>query len=121
MRTVYVKPCGYANHYKDGGTIEYKGWDGKNYFVDHRIGSTTKGLIYDRYPDDSAARLLNVKLVQTNFPPVVLEDQTPIVGFTRAPKPKQLALTPDEIAKLKQLILWLEASKLDQTIWNKQS
>ena len=68
-RRIYVK-VGDIGYYKDGGTKEYKGWDGKHYFVDHRISSKTKGEIYDRYPSDKdAVPLTNVRLVETHACP----------------------------------------------------
>jgi hypothetical protein len=115
MRNIYVKN-GPVSCYKDGGTEEYKGWDGKHYFVDYRIGSVTKGHVFDRYPDDKKAIMLDAKLVQCSVPPDDMEEAPR--GFVSAPTIEQLQLTKDEIAKLKQLLLWLEASKLDRTIWN---
>jgi hypothetical protein len=67
---IYVKQGAIGGGYKDGGTQEYMGWDGKHYFVDHRIGSNTKGAIYDRYPGNKGAILLaDAKLVECNVPP----------------------------------------------------
>ena len=69
-RRIYVKVGSIGGGYKDGGTQEYQGWDGKRYFVDHRISSKTKGEIYDRYPSDKGAVLLtNVRLVETHACP----------------------------------------------------
>ena len=60
---IYVK-SGRANSFKDGGTEEYKGWDGKSYFVDHRIRTKTRGKVYDRYPGDKGAVLMeNARIV----------------------------------------------------------
>ena len=42
---------------RDGGTIKYLGDDGKYYWEDHRIGSTCKGAIWDKYPEDLGADL----------------------------------------------------------------
>ncbi len=39
-------------------------------------------------------------------------------GFISAPSLEQLKPTEEEKAKLLQLFLWLEASKLDKTIWH---
>lgn len=44
---------------RDGGTftITYKG---KKYYVDHRVRSTTKGEIYDLYPGDPEAKIVEL-------------------------------------------------------------
>jgi len=47
------------NIYKDGGTYTFSK-NGKTYYVDHRIGSKTKNKVYDRYPGDSGAKIVNV-------------------------------------------------------------
>ena len=44
---------------RDGGTIAYKGSDGNSYYEDHRIASLTKGVLYDRYPNEKDAKALN--------------------------------------------------------------
>lgn len=49
--------------YKDGGTQEFQDRQGKKYFVDGRISSKTKGKVYDRYPSDAGAKILDVLLV----------------------------------------------------------
>jgi hypothetical protein len=54
---IYVK-AGKVDTARDGGTLKYEGWDNRAYFEDHRIGSKTKGAIYDRYPGDKGAILL---------------------------------------------------------------
>lgn len=48
------------SHYKDGGTVEYRGSDGKHYFKDSRIGSKTKGCMFDRYPGDKGAKTVDL-------------------------------------------------------------
>lgn len=42
----------------DGGTKKLEGSDGKVYYQDFRIGTKTKGEIYDRYPKYNG-RMLN--------------------------------------------------------------
>ena len=61
MKTVQVV---YTGTYKDGGTSSYreKQKPYTKYFIDGRIGSITKGKVFDRYPGDERARILNVKL-----------------------------------------------------------
>jgi hypothetical protein len=49
--------------YKDGGTIEYCDENNNRYFVDGRIRSKTKGELFDRYPSDKGAKILD----QNNF------------------------------------------------------
>lgn len=60
-RKIKLAEC---SHYKDGGTIEYRGSDGKHYFLDRRIKTTTRGLFYDRYPGDKGARIVDSSLVE---------------------------------------------------------
>jgi hypothetical protein len=48
---------------RDGGTevcYEVNNPD-KPYYIDNRIGSKTIGKIFDRYPGDSGANMLNIK------------------------------------------------------------
>lgn len=52
-----------TGHIRDGGTIHCEGKDGKSYFIDHRISSKTKGKVYDRYPSDGGAQILDVVLL----------------------------------------------------------
>jgi hypothetical protein len=56
MNKIKLTECGVA---RDGGTIAYKGSDGNSYYEDHRIGTLTKGVLYDRYPKENDARALN--------------------------------------------------------------
>lgn len=49
----------YHNTYLDGGTEVYSGSDHKIYYVDYRLGTTTHGEIFDRYPDNEGAKMLN--------------------------------------------------------------
>jgi hypothetical protein len=49
---------------RDGGTTVYSDKDGNNYWKDWRIDSTTKGTIYDRYPSEDGAQVLDVKLIE---------------------------------------------------------
>lgn len=65
---VYVKPFLYGNLIRDGGTKMFEGWDGNEYFQDFRIGTKTHGAIFDRYPGDSDAAKMNVRLVEINVP-----------------------------------------------------
>ena len=46
--------------YKDGGTYTFVK-NNKTYYVDRRIGSTTKNKVYDRYPGDKGAKIVNIK------------------------------------------------------------
>lgn len=46
--------------YKDGGTYTFVK-NNKKYYVDQRIGSTTKGKVYDRYPGHAGATIVDVK------------------------------------------------------------
>jgi hypothetical protein len=43
----------------DGGTRKYLGSDGNVYYVDDRLQTTTKGEIYDSYPGNKDAKMLN--------------------------------------------------------------
>lgn len=52
-----------VNTFRDGGTQQYKGEDGKDYYLDGRISSTTVGEVYDRYPGDAGAVKLDVMLI----------------------------------------------------------
>ena len=50
--------------YLDGGTLWVR--DDKtreDYFIDRRFGSPTYGEVFDKYPSDSGAEMLNIKLV----------------------------------------------------------
>ena len=46
--------------YKNGGTYTFVK-NNKTYYVDRRIGSTTKDKVYDRYPGDAGATIVNIK------------------------------------------------------------
>jgi hypothetical protein len=46
----------------DGGTLVVLGEDGKTYYVDGRVGSKTKGTVYDDYPSEKAT-ILDVKII----------------------------------------------------------
>jgi hypothetical protein len=50
------------DRFRDGGTIIYEDVNGTKYFKDGRIGSITKGKIFDRYPNEPTAKELNVQL-----------------------------------------------------------
>jgi hypothetical protein len=52
--------------YRDGGTTTYIDKDGKRYFEDNRIGTSTKGDIYDRYPSDPESKKIDIQLVIVN-------------------------------------------------------
>lgn len=43
---------------RDGGTILAVDETGKSYFVDGRIGSETKGRVFDKYPSEEDAMLV---------------------------------------------------------------
>lgn len=50
----------YITTYRDGGTEEYHiPYNGKRYFVDGRTGSKTLGKIFDRYPGDKDAKIVD--------------------------------------------------------------
>lgn len=44
---------------RDGGTKVYDGSDGKTYYKDYRIGTITRGKIYDGYPGHLASRIID--------------------------------------------------------------
>lgn len=46
--------------YKDGGTYTFFK-NGKTYYVDRRIGSKTIDKVYDRYPGDAGAKIVDIK------------------------------------------------------------
>jgi hypothetical protein len=52
-----------VGRFRDGGTTHYRTRLGIDLYEDNRIGSKTKGAIYDRYPNDKDAKLVNVKLI----------------------------------------------------------
>lgn len=49
----------YQNVFLDGGTKVYSGSDYKIYYVDYRLGTTTAGELYDKYPGDEGAKMLD--------------------------------------------------------------
>ena len=46
--------------YKDGGTYTFVK-NGKTYYVDRRVNSTTRNKVYDKYPGDAGAKIVNIK------------------------------------------------------------
>ncbi len=56
MKQIIVRKCG---DYLDGGTEEYRGEDGKLYFIDRRIETKTPGAVYNDYPGDEGAKILS--------------------------------------------------------------
>jgi len=55
----------FVDSFRDGGSIEWKGEDGKNYFEDYRLGSLTPGAIYTKWPGDpTAKRIYSVSLIK---------------------------------------------------------
>ena len=51
------------NSFLDGGTVKYVDDKNVNYYIDWRIGSSSLGLIFDRYPGlDGSGVLENYKL-----------------------------------------------------------
>ena len=46
--------------YKDGGTYTFVK-NGKTYYVDRRIGTKTRDSVYDRYPGNAGAKIVNLK------------------------------------------------------------
>lgn len=49
----------YETSARDGGTKVYVGSDGKSYYEDHRLTTKTKGSLYDTYPNNPTAKMLN--------------------------------------------------------------
>ena len=43
--------------YLDGGTVQIMTTDG-SYFVDNRIGSATKGVLFSKYPSDDKTNII---------------------------------------------------------------
>jgi len=54
LKSTDIRWCG---GYKDGGTDVYF-LDGKKYYRDRRMGSKTKGRIFNAYPGDKGAAIL---------------------------------------------------------------
>jgi hypothetical protein len=52
-----------VDHARDGGTKVCLGEDGKTYFIDRRIFTKTKGKVYDKYPSEEGAQMLNIALI----------------------------------------------------------
>lgn len=53
------------NSYTDGGTIKWQDPStGIVYYEDHRLFTQTEGAIYDRYPKDPGAKILDVVLFE---------------------------------------------------------
>ena len=52
-----------VGRYRDGGTVQYVNDGGLNFWYDNRIGTKTRGAIFDRHPSDQGAQRLNVELV----------------------------------------------------------
>jgi len=48
--------------YMDGGTTKYIDEKGNEYFKDNRLGTKTKGKIFDKYPKEEDAKILDVEL-----------------------------------------------------------
>lgn len=59
VRKVKVKK---VSVYRDGGTIHYVDAAGESYFEDHRIGTQTKGQIFDKHPSNAEAIGITVDL-----------------------------------------------------------
>ena len=57
LKSIFIK---YSNSYKDGGTKEYRDKNNNKYFLDYRINSKTRGELFDRYPDESGAIMLDL-------------------------------------------------------------
>jgi hypothetical protein len=47
--------------YKDGGTVEIK-YRNKKYFIDYRIKSKTRGRVYNLYPGDAGAAIVDEEI-----------------------------------------------------------
>jgi len=61
MEKIKVK---YLDSFLDGGTDHYVDENGNDYYEDHRIRTLTPGVIYDRYPKDRDAKILNIELIK---------------------------------------------------------
>lgn len=61
MKTIIVTKCGV---YKDGGTTEFRDKQRNKYFIDNRINSKTKGKVFDKYPGDNGAKMIDVLLCE---------------------------------------------------------
>jgi hypothetical protein len=61
MKTIIVTRRGI---FKDGGTEEYQDKERNHYFIDKRINSKTKGKVFDKYPSDVGAKILDVILTE---------------------------------------------------------
>lgn len=48
--------------YREGGTTKYIDEKGNEYFKDNRLGTKTKGKIFDKYPKEEDAKILDVEL-----------------------------------------------------------
>ena len=57
--------------YLDGGTKKFVSSDGKFYFVDHRIGTSTDCAIFDIYPSADGAGVLENYRLNIITPPVI--------------------------------------------------
>jgi hypothetical protein len=55
--------CEYIDYYRDGGTkIVEDIKTGTRYFIDKRIGSKTRGKVFDRYPSHEGAKQVDIKI-----------------------------------------------------------
>jgi len=55
---IILQWCG---RYRDGGTDQYRDKNQNKYFLDGRIASKTKGQLFDKYPGDADAQILDLK------------------------------------------------------------
>lgn len=55
--------------YRDGGTLVCyeQSSPGKRYFIDRRIRTTTKDALYDKYPGDPEAKILDIDYILVWF------------------------------------------------------
>lgn len=61
--SIYLQEIAIAS---DGGTKVAAGSDGNIYYIDHRIGTKTPGLVYDKYPSDKGANIIDGDFVLTD-------------------------------------------------------
>jgi adenylate kinase family enzyme len=52
----------YVDCYLDGGTIKAVDDEGNYYYIDNRINSSKKGLIFDSYPANLDAKIVNIEI-----------------------------------------------------------
>jgi hypothetical protein len=58
------KECELIAACRDGGTLMFKDSEGIVYYVDGRIGTHTKDKVFDRYPSEPNAVILDIKIIR---------------------------------------------------------